>query len=47
MTQKIMKKNIVLILITVGLMFYSCTHKSSKCKADHKRATKNGIGWMK
>jgi hypothetical protein len=29
----------------VGMLLFSCVRANKQCKADHKKAKKNHIGW--
>jgi hypothetical protein len=40
-----MKKIVILFFLAFALIFQGCVHANKNCKADHKKAKKNNIGW--
>jgi hypothetical protein len=45
MSPGVMKKIIILFFLVSIVIFQGCVHADKNCKANHKKAKKNNIGW--
>gem|GEM_PF-3958576 len=45
MSLLILKRTFIPLFLVLSMLFYDCVRANKNCKADHKKAKKNNIGW--